>query len=468
MVEGPKVHLKTRKLKVLEGRALRNTFFCASVHFQNALGMIVSEVFCVGKELFIMFSNGVAIRLHFGMDGSERLIPVFEKENFNAGDLLPKHSRKKLSAVLEFDAQSLVLFDTTLSLKQEFEIKIAKNKCARDVMNPFFSHEEVMELLRNDGRPLLEALMDQSILPGVGNIIKCESLFMTSLHPSVAADEVGEAGLRLLIDNLVSFSWEWFNCCRSRKKVNQRVYGLHSCTACDSTITLIRDAVSHRITYFCPSCQQRRAVEHAPQQRLQTPSALTSSIGLLDSKSEAHQGPHKDVPRISGDPQDLHPQGQGEARQANDLPFLRQPCCRCSQAASLQRVRKEGDTHGRLFWSCSRGGLRGGGCSFFAWADDAFPRCKCGRRALLRRVLKPGPTNGKYFFACSSPKGSQCNCFLWCEAFIKAAAAAAVGGRGKEEAGLMGLADGRILSKRAGERPEEGPPCSRARFSVPL
>lgn len=38
---------------------------------------------------------------------------------------------------------------------------------------------------KQKGRMLCDVLMDQKVLPGVGNIIKNEALFDSGLHPSV-------------------------------------------------------------------------------------------------------------------------------------------------------------------------------------------------------------------------------------------------------------------------------------------
>lgn len=93
---------------------------------------------------------------------------------------------------------------------------------------------------------------------------------------------------------------------------------------------------------------------------------------------------------------------------------LAAPGCRCSLAGKLQRVRKAGPNHGRLFWSCPK--HQSQSCGVFIWADDRFPSCRCPpdrrRKALLRRVLKPGPTNGRYFFSCAHAK-QGCGFFSW-------------------------------------------------------
>lgn len=55
-----------------------------------------------------------------------------------------------------------------------------------DVCSPKFSFSRAeSEVKKQKGRMLCDVLMDQRVLPGVGNIIKNEALFDSGLHPAV-------------------------------------------------------------------------------------------------------------------------------------------------------------------------------------------------------------------------------------------------------------------------------------------
>ena len=55
-----------------------------------------------------------------------------------------------------------------------------------DVCSSSFSSSRAEEVLRSQGgRMLCDLLLDQHLLPGVGNIIKNEALFDSGLHPAV-------------------------------------------------------------------------------------------------------------------------------------------------------------------------------------------------------------------------------------------------------------------------------------------
>ena len=91
------------------------------------------------------------------------------------------------------------------------------------------------------------------------------------------------------------------------------------------------------------------------------------------------------------------------------------PPCQCGGLKRLQRVRKPGNNHQRLFWGCPR--PFASSCkNEFQWADERFPICEGhGKPTTLRRVLKPGPTNGRHFFACSKGKDRACGFFQWAD-----------------------------------------------------
>lgn len=55
-----------------------------------------------------------------------------------------------------------------------------------DVCAPKFSLSRSEEAVRSQSsRMLCDVLLDQAIMPGVGNIIKNEALFDSGLHPAV-------------------------------------------------------------------------------------------------------------------------------------------------------------------------------------------------------------------------------------------------------------------------------------------
>lgn len=493
MVEGPQCHLKARRLEgagMVGQRVLRAV--CpgnATLAARLAGAGPILRIVVVGKECFCVFAE-CALRLHFAMSGSQVV------RNGPAAPL-PRGSRKVLTLTLELQSGSAVdVFDASIpTIVTLGYLANVESRAGRDVIADEFQRQSVIDLLRNDARPALDALMDQQTFPGVGNVIKCEGLHEACVSPMVVLSELPPIRLGLLVDALRAFAQRWHEACRRGVGISKRIYGSTVC-ACGQEVGLVRAGEKNRITYFCAKCQSREAslLPQIPHRRGTLLGWLQDSNANSENRPATASSPHDIVdhgvqgaapdalewpcsqctllndpaaqrcaacrgPRVpavtaaaetateaSGAQANLNdsakrlPEDPSWARGPDDVTNtgkrrrliesskppsnntasmaaaaarhdgglrLAAPSCRCGATAKLQRVRKAGGNHGRLFWSCPK--RQGQGCGIFIWADGRFPSCLCtaqGRKkALLRRVLKPGPSNGRYFFSC--PCGTQ-------------------------------------------------------------
>jgi formamidopyrimidine-DNA glycosylase len=510
MVEGPKVFRKAQHMKMfLIGQKLLKYLNLSLFELNIDQPYEIIRILAVGKELFLILNAIVHIRLHFGMSGSDYYVcNVVDLDSFNPFSLLRhKHSRKVFTGALQFSVHTLFLFDCTVEVRRDNYINQIESRITRDVMSETFSIDDVVELLQKDTRSLMESLLDQNIMPGVGNVIKCEGLFRTQLNPSLITSNIPSNILKKLVQNLVDFSREWFHCCNKNKDVKKCIYGRQYCFNCNNLISLIRDANSRRITYYCSKCQpyyedQNQLIEfynyihslthcHVKEnviiqmnesnaekkQRIDDVKRKQSELfnWLLydqpicggNESSRAHQlnlllstviqyDTGHSLPMTNQSPSLLCFTGQNSMEydiihsrsntlvqsnnsqsildianlqttavnnscqysniqnEKNNFPHMNQPLCACKMTCLLNRVRKNGPTHGRLFWSCSRQRNRyTQSCNFFQWADLLFPKCSHNEISLLRRVLKPGFNNGKYFFCCGKDPTNQCGFFSW-------------------------------------------------------
>lgn len=124
---------------------------------------------------------------------------------------------------------------------------------------------------RSKTRGIKSALLDQSIIAGLGNIYTDEILWMTKIHPETPAGTLKLNHLKPLIHNMnhtlgeaikgmgttiLNFS---FDSGQKGQYGNQlKIFGKHGqrCPSCSTVIKKIR--VAQRGTYFCPKCQKKR------------------------------------------------------------------------------------------------------------------------------------------------------------------------------------------------------------------
>lgn len=70
-------------------------------------------------------------------------------------------------------------------MTEDSEQRVRAMECL-DVCSSKFSFSRSVEAVRRQSsRMLCDVLLDQTVMPGVGNIIKNEALFDSGLHPAV-------------------------------------------------------------------------------------------------------------------------------------------------------------------------------------------------------------------------------------------------------------------------------------------
>jgi formamidopyrimidine-DNA glycosylase len=93
-------------------------------------------------------------------------------------------------------------------------------------------------MLRVDPRPALDVLLDQTSFPGVGNIIKCESLWEAAIHPLLTLGELPPARLEQLVDLTRAFALRWVHAPpadrqRQRSAAPAAAHAcMHACVSC--------------------------------------------------------------------------------------------------------------------------------------------------------------------------------------------------------------------------------------------
>ncbi|XP_059541775.1 endonuclease 8-like 3 isoform X1 [Myotis daubentonii] len=215
-------------------------------------GHVYRGVETLGKELFLYFGPK-ALRIHFGMKGYVRINPL-EYKNKNG-----------ISPVLEVQLSKdlICFFDSSVELRDSTESQQRIRMMEElDVCSPKFNFSRAeREVRKQQGRMLCDVLMDQRVLPGVGNIIKNEALFDSGLHPAVRVCQLTEEQIQHLVKMTRDFSLLFYRCRKAGLAVSKhyKVYGRPHCGRCRSRITVCRLGENSRMTYFCPRCQSQDA-----------------------------------------------------------------------------------------------------------------------------------------------------------------------------------------------------------------
>ncbi|XP_053734442.1 endonuclease 8-like 3 [Synchiropus splendidus] len=259
MVEGPGCTLNGEKIraKVCKGQKLkdiRGSLTTTSANksegnvFRCLVGSPYTGVETLGKELFLYFGSR-ALRVHFGMNGSMRINPAERKDKSSSVPLLEIHLTN----------DTVCFFDSTVEIRltEDCEQRV-KALHILDVCSPKFSFSRSVEAVRSQrSRMLCDVLLDQAVMPGVGNIIKNEALFDSGLHPAVKVQQLTEEHIQHLVKMTRDFTLLFYKCRKSGSPLHKhyKVYKRPQCNQCSHVITVCRLGDNGRMTYFCESCQ---------------------------------------------------------------------------------------------------------------------------------------------------------------------------------------------------------------------
>ncbi|XP_074397409.1 endonuclease 8-like 3 isoform X4 [Zonotrichia albicollis] len=194
--------------------------------------------------------GAAAARIHFGMNGSMHINPDGGKERNGAQPVLE----------IQLMEDTVCFWDVTVEYRNaaECEQKVRMME-SLDVCSPKFSFSRAeREIKQQNTRMLCDVLLDQSVLPGVGNIIKNEALFDSGLHPALKVCQLTDEHIRHLVKMTRDFTLLFYKCRRVGSPLypHYRVYRRAACRECRGSITVCRLGEHGRMTYFCSRCQK--------------------------------------------------------------------------------------------------------------------------------------------------------------------------------------------------------------------
>ncbi|XP_037317927.2 endonuclease 8-like 3 [Pungitius pungitius] len=260
MVEGPGCTLNGEKIrsKVQKGQKWKESRGSLTASTKNGpqrnafhgfVGCPYTGVETVGKELFMYF-GARSLRVHFGMNGSMRINPAERKERTGCAPVLQIHLTN----------DTVCFFDSAVEIRstEDCEQRVRALE-GLDVCSSKFSFPRSVAAVRSRGGGMLcDVLLDQAVMPGVGNIIKNEALFDSGLHPAVKVEQLSDEQLHHLVKMTRDFTLLFYKCRKSGSPLykHYKVYKRPRCGQCSGVITVCRLGDNGRMTYFCGSCQK--------------------------------------------------------------------------------------------------------------------------------------------------------------------------------------------------------------------
>jgi formamidopyrimidine-DNA glycosylase len=216
-----------------------------------AKGRRIESIERRGKHQLLHLDSGDTLVVHFRMNG--------DWEIGTTSDTLDRFAR----AVIELaDGTRISLVDRRALSSITLDRKGASSlpKLGREASDSALDADYLLDALKRKKIAIKPALMDQSVVAGLGNIYAAEALWEAELDPRTAAASVTRPNLERLVGaiRLVLSPRKRLPGRYTDKRGASRfaVYDREGeiCRRCGGTIERIVQV--GRSTYFCPSCQR--------------------------------------------------------------------------------------------------------------------------------------------------------------------------------------------------------------------
>lgn len=246
MPEGPSLYILKELLAGFAGQEIaRASGNVRAIDPARLVGQRIDAIHTWGKHLLIE-TQAMVVRVHFLLFGTYRInegregkTPRLSIET-TGGDVLNLYACQ----VREIDRATYTAYDFSA-----------------DVMSEAWDPKKARKKLRAQPDLLAcDALLDQDIFSGVGNIIKNEVLFRIRVHPLSTMGALPAPKLRQLVDEARQYSFDFLAWKRAYVlKQHWLAHAKRTCPRCHIPFVKQNLGKTNRRSFYCERCQKRYA-----------------------------------------------------------------------------------------------------------------------------------------------------------------------------------------------------------------
>ncbi len=211
-------------------------------------GRMLERAEAHGKHLLLRFGE-LTLHSHLGMSGAWHV--------YSRGATWRKPPNAAW-AVLRGGGEAVQFGGPTLRVLRSDALRRdpALARLGPDILAPDFDAELITNSLRSaPERTIGDALLDQTLVAGIGNIFKSEACFAAGQDPWQPVGELAEAQLRHVVQAAHDLMSEAVENGRQERAVYRRAR--QPCPRCATPIRSRGQGDANRTTYWCPVCQAR-------------------------------------------------------------------------------------------------------------------------------------------------------------------------------------------------------------------
>jgi formamidopyrimidine-DNA glycosylase len=224
----------------------------------------IKNVSRLAKNILIDIGNDQTIVFHLAMSGRlllrdspttdkwTRIELIIEKENVR--------KTLKFTDMRKFGKAVITTQVENISMKQKY---------GPDILEELISPQNLLDILKRKNTTIKNAIMDQKIISGLGNIYATDALFLAKIHPETNTKDLNLAAVENFLQQAKIIIKEGikhrgatmpdklyvdiFGNSGSQQD-HFKIYLKKSCPICKSKVEYKK--VNGRGTYFCPVCQK--------------------------------------------------------------------------------------------------------------------------------------------------------------------------------------------------------------------
>jgi len=207
----------------------------------------------LGKNI-ILFFDGIAIRIHLMMFGAIHIYRVDEP-------LLKPQERVRL--LIKGNSKKLVVYNAPIveiDLKDKILNKL-KGELGPDPLSDEWNREKAIENLRKFPQERIGiVLLNQSVIAGIGNILRNEILFRAGIHPERVVRSLSNEEIERILEITEDLMRKFLELKLEKRRIRDLLFVYNKyrsfCRNCGNPIKFYMQKPINRKTFVCENCQK--------------------------------------------------------------------------------------------------------------------------------------------------------------------------------------------------------------------
>ncbi len=240
-MEGPTLLILRERAEKFIGQKISTAWGSQKIDMERLAGQRLNDLKHWGKHFLIVLDD-CTIRIHYLMFGNYYIDS--------------RHPEKTPKLTLEFAAGEWNNYNCAAKILDGTDVENWYDWSGDVMADAWDAAKAKTKLKAAPDLMACDALMDQTIFAGVGNVIKNEVLFRIKVHPEAATGSLNTKKIAALIEQARAYSFDFYRW--EQQGVRRKKYCVHRrarCPDCGTRIEKRFTGLTPRSSFWCPVCQ---------------------------------------------------------------------------------------------------------------------------------------------------------------------------------------------------------------------